>query len=303
MILIVGGTGRLGRATAHQLLERGEQVRILARTPDKADDLRRLGAEIVLGDLTQPSSLDAACAGADTVFDAAHSLRGRGKASFSRVDGTGKLRLIEAAKNAGVKRYIFTSVHGASPHHPVPFCRTKYTVEESLRASGMSFTILRPTFMYIPHAVLIGGPLLKRGKTVILGRGTNPRNFLSVTDAAQFVVRAMFDPQARNQVIEIGGPDNLSNNQVAELYARVAGIKPKITHVPPGALWIMATLVKPFRPEVSNIFRWALYSDTANETFDPTALARRYSVSLTRLEDWIRAQTQIVPTGVLTSAV
>lgn len=302
MILIVGGTGRLGRATAQLLLGRGEQVRVLARRPDKADDLRRLGAEVVSGDLTQPSSLDAACAGADTVFDAAHSLTGRGNASYSQVDGTGKQRLIEAAKNAGVKRYVFTSVRGAAPHHPVPFCRTKYMVEESLRASGMSYTILRPTFLYIPHAILIGAPLLKRGKTMILGRGTNPRNFLSVPDAAQFVVRAMLDPQALNQVIEIGGADNLSNNQVAELYSRVAGIKPKITHVPRGALRIVARLVWPLHPGVSNILLWALYSDTANETFDPTALERRYPVSLTRLEDWIRAQVQLAPKGALPSA-
>ncbi len=303
MILIVGGTGRLGRATAQLLLERGEQVRLLSRTPDKAADLRQLGAEVVPGDLTQPASLDTACAGVDTVFDAAHSLIGRGNASFTRVDGAGKRQLIDAAKNAGVKHFVFTSVRGVSSHHPVAFCRTKYAIEQYLRASGLPFTILRPTAYYTPHATLIGEPLLKRGKTVILGRGNNPRNFLAITDAAQFAVRALFDPQAHNQVIEIGGPDNLTNNQVAELYARVAGIKPKITHIPPAILRVMATLLMPVHPGLGNILKWALYSDTVDETFDPTPLVRRYAISLTRLEDWIRAQVRAAPMSALQSAV
>ena len=290
MILVVGGTGNLGRTAIPLLLEHGEPIRVLTRTPHNAEDLRQSGAEIVAGDLTNPASLHRACAGIDTVFVAAHSLLGRGKTTSTRVDDIGVKRLIDAAKAAGVKHIVYTSVYGVAPDHPVAFCRTKYGVEQYLRASGLSFTILRPTAVFIPHATLIGEPILKNGKTTIFGRGNNPRNFVALTDVAQIAVRTLNDPHARGEIIEIGGPDNMTNNHVAELYGRIAGITPKITHVPPRVLRILATILKPVHPGLSSVVAWSLYSETANETFDTSALLQRYPLVLTKLQDWIQTQ-------------
>lgn len=290
MILVVGGTGSLGRAATKLLLEHGKPTRVLSRTPDTAADLLHPGAEIVAGDLTDPASLRRACTGISTVFMAAHSLLGRGKAKSVRVDGDGGKQLIDAAKAAGVKHIVYTSVHSVAPDHPVDFCRTKYTIEQYLRASGVPFTILRPTAFFVPHATLIGEPLLKRGKTTILGRGNNPRNFVAMRDVAEIAIRVLDDPQARSAVIDIGGPDNLTNNQVAELYADIAGIPPKIAHIPPGMVRALATLLKPVHPGLSSVLTWSLYWETADETFDPSTLLQRYPLVLTKLEDWIRTQ-------------
>jgi uncharacterized protein YbjT (DUF2867 family) len=297
MNLVVGATGNLGSAVTRMLLAQGGSVRILARSQSNYRPLADAGAEVVVGDLTDPASLRQACADVDRVFDAAHSLLGRGKTRSALVDGAGQRQLIDAARAAGVGHFVFTSVRGVSTDHPVDFCRTKYAIEQYLRSSGMPFTILRPTAYYIPHATLIGDALLKHRKATIFGRGNNRRNFVAIADVAKLAVRVLSDPQVRNQVIEVGGPDNLTNNQVAELYARAAGIEPKLTHVPRAVLRLMAALVRPVQPGLSSVMTWALYSDTADETFDPTPMLQKYPMTQTRLEDWIRAQVQRMPAG------
>src|ERR1700737_3267828 len=138
MILIVGATGVLGREAARQLLAAGHKVRAMARSPDKAEDLKQLGAELVQGDLIDPASLARACRGADAVLAAAHSLMGTGRYSSEAVDDVGHRALLDAAKGAGVKRFVYTSARGVSPDHPVDFFRTKARLEEDVKYGGVS---------------------------------------------------------------------------------------------------------------------------------------------------------------------
>jgi uncharacterized protein YbjT (DUF2867 family) len=192
MILVVGGTGFLGRETVKLLLEKGEAVRVLARTPAKADDLKQAGAEVMQGDLIDAASLLKACQGADQVFATAHSLLGKGKYTSKAVDDAGHRALIDAAKRAGVGHFVYTSGSGPSPTHPIDFFRTKYKIEEYLKASGLSYTILRPPAFMEWHAHIFNGKgILEKGKTTLLGKGTKPRNFMAVRDVAQFAVIAL----------------------------------------------------------------------------------------------------------------
>jgi len=144
MILIVGVTGVLGRETARQLLEAGHKVRGLTRNPSNAEDLKALGSEIFQGDLIDKASLERACMGVDAVMLAAHQLMGTGKYTSQAVDDDGHRALIDVAKAAGVKHFVYISIQKASPDHPTDFFRTKAKIEEYLKASGLSYTILRP---------------------------------------------------------------------------------------------------------------------------------------------------------------
>ncbi len=290
MILVVGATGFLGRETTKLLLNRGERVRVLARTRAKATDLEQLGAEVIQGDLIDQPSLERACTGVQRVFSAAHSLLGAGKYKSEHVDGAGHQVLIDVAKAAGVSHFVYTSLLGASPDHPVDFFRTKATVEEYLKASGLSYTILRPSAFMEWHMHLFNGKsILEQSKTTILGRGTKPRNFIAVRDVAYFANFALTDPTARNHTIDIGGPQNLTNDQVAALYATLAGVTPKINHVPPAVARILSIVMKPFQPGVSRIMYIASLPDNAfNETFDPEALQKAYNLSLTSPEVFVR---------------
>ncbi len=165
MILIVGASGRLGSVVAEHLLAQGKPVRAMTRTPLNLAQLEQQGAEVVSGDLRNPASLLSACQGVEQVLAAAHALVGKGDNNPQTVDDAGNRHLIDAAKAAGVKHFIFVSVQGASPDSPLEFFRIKYRTEEYLRASGLSFTILRSGAFMALWAQLIGWPLIEQGKT------------------------------------------------------------------------------------------------------------------------------------------
>ena len=289
MILIIGASGFLGREVTRLLLSKGEQVRLLVRTPAKVEDLKQAGAEIMQGDLIDPLSLKKACQGADLVLAAAHSLLGKGRYKSEAVDDAGHRALIDAAKVAGVAHFVYMSMLGVSPDHPFDFARRKYAIEEYLKASGLSYTILRPSWYMEQNVHLFNGKsILEKGKTSLLGKGTKLRNFVAARDVAQFAVRALIDPRLKNRTLDIGGPQNATNNQVAELYGKIAGVTPKISHMPPFMAKAMSVILKPVQPGISRIMYLSSLPDSAFcETFDPAALLAEFPIRLTTLEEFI----------------
>lgn len=296
MILVVGASGFLGREATKLLLDEGQQVRAMTRTPAKVEDLRKLGAEVIQGDLIDPPSLKRACQGIDRVLAAAHSLLGRGKYESKAVDDAGHRALIDAAKAAGVAHFVYTSMMGVSSDHPIDFCRTKYQVEEYLKASGLSYTILRPSGFMEWHAHIFNGKsILEKGKTSLIGTGNKPRNFIAVRDVARFAVLALTDPRLRNRTIEVGGPGNFTNNQVTELYGKLAGITPKVSRMPPAVAKVMSIALKPFHPGLSRVmYIGSLPDDAFSEKFDATALLSEFPRHLITLEEFI--QQRVVET-------
>ena len=113
MVLVVGATGSLGRRIVHKLRAQGEDVRVLVRPASDWAELERAGAEIALGDLKEPPSLDRACAGVEVVVTTANSAKRGGADNVETVDLTGNRNLIDAAARAGVRRFVFVSVLGA----------------------------------------------------------------------------------------------------------------------------------------------------------------------------------------------
>lgn len=290
MVLIVGASGRLGNRIARRLLSQGTPVRAMSRDVSRLSELSRLGAELIKADLRDPASLERACATVENVVAAAHAFEAQGDNNPSRVDDAGNRHLIDASRKAGVRHFVFTSVHDARPNHPIEFFRIKRRVEEYLRASGLSHTVLRPTAFMEFWAALVGQPILDKGRTTIFGRGVNPVNFVAVDDVAQFAVMALENPAARNQVIEIGGPENLSLLQVAETFERVLGRTAKKSHVPLPMMRVMSVLLRPIKPALSAQIAAGVYMDSADQTLDMTETLKRFPMTLTRLEDVVRAQ-------------
>jgi uncharacterized protein YbjT (DUF2867 family) len=283
---VVGATGMLGGDVARQILAGDHRVVAVTRDRRRAADLAALGAELRIADLTEPASLAAACRGVDVVVSAAHAMLGRGRYRSERVDDAGHRALIDAAKGAGVRHFVYTSVLGASPDHPVDFWRTKFHVEQHLKASGLSWTILRPAAFMEMHAhELIGKSIIAGGTAMILGRGDRPMNFVAVRDVARLAVSATTDPALRGQIIEIGGPENLTQNEVAALYGRLCGRRPKVRHVPPGVLRVLATLVGTVHPGAARVMRASVAMASIDQTFNPAVLLRAYPMTLTRLEE------------------
>jgi nucleoside-diphosphate-sugar epimerase len=137
-------------------------------------------------------------------------------------------------------------------------------------------------------AQLIGQPIVEQGKTTIFGRGNNPINFVAVEDVARFVCTALEDPRARNRVIEVGGPENLTMNQVAEIFERVSGHQAKKRHIPLPVMRMMSILMQPINPALSRQIRAGIYMDTANLCCDMAETARAFGVQLTPFEEVAR---------------
>lgn len=287
-ILVVGATGLLGRATALALLKEGRRVRAMVRNRDRAQDLAQAGAELVDGDLTDPASLELACKGALRVFAAAHSLLGRGRYSSAQVDHVGHSALIAAALGAGVQRFVYTSAFGAREDHPIDFFRTKFEIEEVLRESGVPFTILRPTAFMEQHVHQFNGRLLlEKGSTLLIGPATKPRNVVAVRDVVPIAVEALISDRLVGRTIEIGGPDNLSNHDVALMY-QVRARQGKVRHLPLGIARALATIVRPFHEGVARVLDMGLVPDAQwPEAFDPRELLAEFPRTQTTVDQFI----------------
>jgi uncharacterized protein YbjT (DUF2867 family) len=252
VILVAGGTGRLGTRVVTRLAAAGADVRVLTRDPTRARHLGALAAEIVTGDVRDRASTDAAVRGMSTVVSAVHGFAGPGGVTPTSVDRDGNANLIECAADAGAD-VVLLSVVGASPDNPMELFRAKYSAEEHLRAAQLRWTIVRATAFVELWADIMTKP-------IVFGRGNNPINFVSVEDVAAVVERAVTDDRLRGLALDVGGPENLTFNELATLLQNLRGRPNKIRHVPRSLLRAMA----PFNRQP----RAALAMDTIDMTFD-----------------------------------
>jgi NADH dehydrogenase len=144
MILVVGATGTLGGRVARMLLAQGQPVRILARSQSNYQPLAEAGAQVVLGDLKERGSLDAACQGVEIVITTANSAARGGEDNVQTLDLEGNRHLIDEARAAGVKQFIFVSALTADLNSPIPLMQAKGKTEDYLRGRGLPYTILAP---------------------------------------------------------------------------------------------------------------------------------------------------------------
>ncbi len=120
----------------------------------------------------------------------------------------------------------------------------------------------------------------------LFGKGQNPRNFVAADDVAQFAVMALENGELNDRVIDIGGPEELTNMEVVRVYERLTDRSVKVSHVPLGALKVMYQLLRSFHPGLSQIMQSSICADTTDCTFDPAPMLDAYPVKLTNLEDW-----------------
>lgn len=165
----------------------------------------------------------------------------------------------------------------------------KYQSEQELKASGVDWTIIRPTAYMETWATLIGEPLLKTGRTRIFGRGNNPINFVSAYDVAQFVELAVIDPAMCGELLEVGGPENLTMTRFAQTFEAMTGKAGKKSHVPLPMMRLMALLMRPVNPKLARQIQAGVVMDTHDMSFDPSDTNRRYpSIPLTSLAEVVR---------------
>jgi NADH dehydrogenase len=295
MILVAGGTGHLGIELVPILTIRGIPVRVVTRDPDRAR--RRLGEtpQLAKGDARNPHTLEEALTGADLVVSAMTGF-GPGAPGPRAVDYEGNLNLIRAAEAAGVRRFVLVSIHGASADHTMELWRMKYRAEEALRASRLDWVIVRPNAFMELWAEIVGGPVFKEGKATVFGRGDNPINFNSAKDVARFIELALFDPGLSRTILPVGGPENLTLNQLVSEVERAAGRKAAVKHIPLPMMRLMSLVMRPLKPDVAAMIQGGIAFDTVDMTFDSSDLRRRFpQVELTRMADVLGRQRVAIP--------
>ena len=265
MILVAGGTGTLGTQLVRRLADRGEPVRVLTRDPARAAHLPET-CEILVGDLGDPAAIAKAVAGCATVVSAVHGFAGPGRPSPEAIDRDANRALIQAAAAAGVGHLVLVSVLDAAPDHPMSLHRAKHAAEQALRASGLSWTIIRPAAYLETWAGIVGANLADKGQAVVFGPGRNPVNFVSVRDVAAEVDLAIHDPSLRGQVLEVVGPENLTFTQLAERLIATSGRPGRIRHVPLPVLRAMSVLARPVSPMVARQAQAAVVMNTTDAT-------------------------------------
>jgi NADH dehydrogenase len=269
VIVVAGGTGTLGTRLVPRLVGQGLAVRVLTRDPARARYLAGQGVEVVGGDVRDSADVAQAVRGAGTVISAVHGFAGPGGVSPATVDRAGNANLIGAATRAGAA-FILVSVVGAAPTHPIGLFRAKYAAEDMLRVGDIPWTIVRATAFMETWATIMGRMLQTSGKVLVFGRGDNPVNFVSARDVAALLARAVTDPGLRGQVLEIGGPDNLTLNRVAAILQETTGRRGAVRHIPRPALQAIARLTSAVKPALARQAGAALAMDTIDMTFDST---------------------------------
>lgn len=278
MITVIGGTGRLGRLVVAKLAAQDLAVRVVARNrPAGGDELSFGGVsvggvEFVRADVRDPSTIAAAVAGSTVVISAINGLDPAAGQSPADVDRDGNLRLIAAAREAGA-HLVLMSIIGAREDSPIEIARMKAGAERAARESdGLEWTIIRAAAFAELWRDVLRQTAGRSGRPTVFGRGENPINVVSVEDVAVAVVRAALDPALIGAVIDVGGPRNVTMNELATWATGSATPR----HIPRGMLRVGAALSAPVRPAIARLMRQALAMDTADLTFDPSRMRAAY---------------------------
>lgn len=289
-IIVAGGAGLLGREITRVLLDSGHAVTVASRSKPAANraDAR---AQWVEADVTNPATLPSALEGFDAVVDAVQfpnsPIENPKKGyTFERIDLGGTKNLVDAAKAVGTPQFIGLSGVGAAADAPYHWLRYKWQEEQHILASGLNYTIFRPSWIYGPDDVSLNRflgfanwlpfiPVIGDGKTRI-----NP---LFVTDLADHVAAAVGNLAVANRQFEIGGPTVLTMDQVIRTALGVAGKKRLLLHNPKPLMKLVASVIQhaPGRPLTPD----AIDFITQDGIADTTALTQVFGLPLRSLEE------------------
>jgi NADH dehydrogenase len=296
-VLITGGTGFIGSHVRDALLARPEMAggRLLRMTRDpggKRDEDPRAG--FVAGDVRDAASLERATEGVDAVVHCVqfpnHPVQRPSKGyTYEEVDAKGTERLVAACAKNGVRRAVYFSGAGTSPERPEPWFRAKVAAERAVRESGMEYVILRPSWIYGPD-----DRSLNRFVTFIrylpvvpvVGDGTNRVQPVSIFDVAAVAADAVFNREATNRVFDLGGPEELTMDEILGRVQKVLGTRRPLLHQPAALVKVAAVPMQllpspPLSPEAVDFILQEVH-------VDPEPAERVFGVAFRPLEEGLR---------------
>ena len=242
-VMVVGGSGFVGRAVVSELLARGHAVRVLTRGTRP----RMAGVEWITGGVEDGPLLERACAGCDTVFYLAGIIAEVRDQTYDRVHREGTVRVLAAARATGVRRWIHMSALGTRPGAPSRYHATKWAGEEVVRQSGMAWTIHRPSVIHGTGDGFLGffermsrwSPALP-----LVGGGRTLFQPVWVGDVATAMVRCIEVGASVGRTYDMCGPERWTLRQMLELVLRVTGRSRLLVPVPAPVAWCQASVAE-----------------------------------------------------------
>ena len=236
-VLVTGATGLLGRRVVARLLDTGHSVRTMVRRPGSENVFATPPTEVCYGDVTDPDALTEACRDISEVIHLVAVIRG-GERQFDAINRQGAANVAAAAKAAGsVRRFIHVSALGAANNPRLRYLYSKWQGEQEVIASGLPHVIIRPSLIFGPgdeFTTAVAALVRTMPITPVIGSGNNRLQPIHVDDVARCVVSSVRGNIRGNRVLEIGGPQRLSYNEVVSAVARAMGRKRLRLNIP---LW------------------------------------------------------------------
>ena len=227
MILVTGGTGFVGSNIVRLLVKKGQKVRCLVRESSPRNVLDGLDVEFCTGDILVPDTLKETLQDIDTVIHLVGIIKEIGGATFERIHTEGTKNVLEAARNAEIKKYIHMSALGTRSGGLSRYHKTKWLAEEAVRNSGLKYVILRPSIIcgaddefVNMFAKMIRQTFITRIIPVI-GKGESRMQPIYVGDVAHCFVEAAINENISNKTYEICGPDAISFNEILDTIMKV----------------------------------------------------------------------------------
>lgn len=244
-LVIIGATGTLGRQIVREALNEGYQVKCLVRNIRKASFLKEWGAELTYADLSVPETIPSALYGANAIIDAATS-RPSDEYSSETVDLHGKKVLIEAAKLAKIRRYIFFSFMNRDSHSTIPLIQQKIEIENELKISGLNYTVFYIAGFFQGLINQYAIPILEN-RSIWLTKESTPIAYMDSQDVAKFTIRSLSLASAENETFSLAGPRTWTSQEIISLCEKLGGKKAKVTPVSILILKLLKVFTKLFQ--------------------------------------------------------
>ncbi len=238
-VLLAGSTGYLGQYIAKQLISDGIDARLIVRNLKRLDfDIRSV--ELARAEATKPETLKGLFQDVDTVISTIGITRQKDGLTYMDVDYQGNVNLLDEAKANGVRKFIYISVLNGDKLRNLKICDAKERFVDYLKSSGMDYCIIRPNGFFSDMGDFL--KMAQGGKVYLFGDGTLKLNPIHGADLAKVCVEAI---ESSEKEINVGGPDILSQNEIAELALIAHSKKIKIVHLPDWirklTLWFIRT--------------------------------------------------------------
>ena len=229
-LLVIGGTGTLGRQIVKQAIDEGYDVKCFVRNLRRSTFLKEWGAELIYGDLSLPETIPKALKGINIVIDAS-TLRPTDDYKSEKIDLKGKIALIEACRLAKINKFIFFSVIDGVKNSEIPLIDLKLRIEKVLQGSSLNYTIYQCSGFFQGIINQYAIPILEN-KTVWLVKNSNPIAYLDTQDAAKQVVKNLCNANSNDKGLALLGKRFWAAEDVVSLCERLSGKKANVSYIP-----------------------------------------------------------------------